>query len=1053
VWSGESRIIKFERNIQFLGPHSEVALQVIVPSHAPEIVQALLQDSPFPEKSIELGALTIQAATGKDVQFISGGGTVSFKGRGSVFSGVGIYTDPSQMLEALGLERRTAPSFELSGNPASCFVALRWGYDLSTSGKGSIALGGPGAVSFAMDKKGEALYAVIRRFERQTGLFTAITETVNSWVLPTHVTSANDLTPGTWLITQVDGAIALRLGARYGVDFNWVCAAELGGIRGDIGLRLELGAGVSLGFQANGSFSLVLGREPPDSSDKRVRFHLYRQRKSRWESAFSARATVQADPGGFLPGSFDDFVKAVFGVHGTQVFRDLVKWADPRQSPSGALAGVSLDYGLRLLHELTGLDPSLAFNEAVSRVNALVDTWNLLDHRVASILWKLLEEEADLDPVRNIASGLARGNSVSTKDLLYRELQSVDFFRTPAGLWLNSIATDCLLRTVSDPQQFRLLQQTAQLTCQLLDDGPNEALLHKLQETIDERLELKQIENVIDDASFSRLDEWLKARLAAFCGSHLDLTYIEQLRKAVHLVHEKSQEFDAKALTALSRKYAFEFARTYQQANTQTALLDVVFDLDASGTDYLLQQAVQGDFQSLLAEQKEGIHLNRAALTHQVSRHHHIEVELPFYKSSLDHINTALARAKAVDENEGRLLFYDLEAEDIVTAQNNRNSRLVIGGFLPSRFGNTVRVHSASSLSYGYSLRQVRRSIRLSDLEYELKPYLESYFLEYFTGNGEDNAQSLAALISALDKALRQIEREGKDEFGNALLSLELSLPSAIASSWLGAPADAKAPAYMNLSRRLQRKLRQLIPFFYFQDVRKYKNLDSAAVLLVYSSIPISTSVRKSDGGLVLNTDVDLYWDWMADDLRERMIYSGETTSALTAQLKRISSLLRATPDLSGTADFYDPARSAVLLRQATTQPWESLLKSLLSTEADIINGARDTGITLAEFLQAGAAPDHLMGTLARFGSKATDTFNRRIRSVYGGEAVRALGTMCFIEAAAALDPAVTDRRLSATLELIVVKKDSAFPLASYLDGKIPPKEDTVFEQRFVNMA
>jgi hypothetical protein len=300
---------------------------------------------------------------------------------------------------------------------------------------------------------------------------------------------------------------------------------------------------------------------------------------------------------------------------------------------------------------------------------------------------------------------------------------------------------------------------------------------------------------------------------------------------------------------------------------------------------------------------------------------------------------------------------------------------------------------------------------------------------------------------------LRQIEYDRTDDIGNALLSLELSLPSAIASSWLAAPADKNAPAYMNLSRRLQQKLRQLIPFFFFQDVRKYRDLASAAVLTVYSSIPISTAARKSNGDLILNTDADLYWDWMDEDLRERMIFSEETTSLLTAQLNRISLHLRATPGLSGTADFYDPDRCLVLLRQTTMPPWQSLLKSLLSTEADIINGAREAGTTLARFLQSGASPDQLVETLSRFGLKATDTFNRRISSLYGGDAVRALGTMCFIEAAAALDPTFIDRRLSATLELIVVKKDASFPLASYLDGKVPPAGDVLFEQRYVNMV
>jgi hypothetical protein len=174
----------------------------------------------------------------------------------------------------------------------------------------------------------------------------------------------------------------------------------------------------------------------------------------------------------------------------------------------------------------------------------------------------------------------------------------------------------------------------------------------------------------------------------------------------------------------------------------------------------------------------------------------------------------------------------------------------------------------------------------------------------------------------------------------------------------------------------------------------------------------------------------------------------------LAVQLERVVSFLRATPGLAGTADFYDPNAISSLMQKCISDPGATLLKSLLFVEAQIIREATEAGVSLAGFLRKPeATPDQLLELLTRFGSRATEAFHAQLASVYGGDAIRPLGTMLFVEAAAALKPEAQTSDASATLELIVVRKDSVFPLASYLGGEIPPPTDIVLQQRLLSLV
>jgi hypothetical protein len=72
------------------------------------------------------------------------------------------------------------------------------------------------------------------------------------------VRTASDLDPGTWLVVEVDGAIAVNLATTFGYDFSWVRETELGELKGDIGLKLQLGLAASVGFTARSRVAVVV---------------------------------------------------------------------------------------------------------------------------------------------------------------------------------------------------------------------------------------------------------------------------------------------------------------------------------------------------------------------------------------------------------------------------------------------------------------------------------------------------------------------------------------------------------------------------------------------------------------------------------------------------------------------------------------------------------------------------------------------------------------------------------------------------------------------------
>lgn len=1059
--TNEGVSILFTKNKKFLGSKSSPGVSFTV-NNAPDVLLALSTNNPFPDREISLGVVSAKASAGdKDIQFGKGAKTASFSGSASAFSGIGVYPDPRTLLRSLGLDDDLSPGLHLPPDPASNYLLLRWGYDLKAGGKGGIIFGGAGSANIGVDAKSEAVMAVIRRLPKTTGAASAVAETVESWLLPLQINSHEALPPGTWIVTDVDSTISVGMDVQFGFDFNWVKEVQAAGLSGDIGLRLQLGAKAAAGFQAGGRFAVVVSRDSSDEQDKKIRIRLFKQRRKGWNFALDAQAAVQGDFEDFLPANFDDFVKAVFRTHGSQILKDLEvidQWTNPNQDLTDMLAGLSSKYFKKFVQDTTGLDPQVAFDKAKGKLKDLLSKWNELDHKVASLIWKQVEQKVDLKKILEINNLLKGADEEAAKDFIQKQIADIAFFQTPQGQFLLALLPDeHVLSLLTNSETFEKVRNLAQKVSDVLDEGTVMETLVKLQDNINKRLNLDKIEQVVNETDFDDLDEWLKVKLSNFLDDKLKFSRIEEIRKTIHTLVGKRGEFYEKAKQALNRKYAFGFNAAFQKNTTSDALIDLTLDAAKGNVSNLIRQALLGQFDKILTKKHPGVTLHAASLTHGVRLQDNVQINLPFFDGSKTHLNSCLSEMNAIDEEDGRVFLYDVSAEDIVIKRNQQVSALSIGGHFRVE-ANGVQVHDPNALSYAYSFQQFRKNMKRADLQYQLKPYIDAYLPMAFLPAADGAAVAgFDAWLTDLELETERLHPNGAGNIGNTLLYLELSLPARIASAWTLAPEDKRAPQYMTMSKNIQRRLKELIPYYFFQNPENFKNHIPASVLLAYSAIPPSTAITVRSNKIVEDGS-GVYWNWPDKDEQILMLNNAATRKGLKIKLQSISERLKATPGLEQEADFYNPEQvdrflSDVIDKLAGNKT-TGHFRSLFFVESEIVDGAWKAGRDLAEFIRkAKNKPSKAVKRLTEFGAGITEAFNRDFRSIYGDDAIRPLGTLLFLEAALAFLPLDANTKPSALLDLVILRDEAEIQLGQKIRLDKLPAGDVVTHKQFIELG
>ncbi len=306
-------------------------------------------------------------------------------------------------------------------------------------------------------------------------------------------------------------------------------------LKQDIGLRLQLRVAATLGFEASGKYAVMVSRESGNAADQRIRLRLLKQSKRGMNFAFNAAASAQLRLPG-APQSVDELVMAVFDIHPSQLIDDLhaiEKWMGSEQTLPDALAGLTNEYVLRLLHDVTGIDPAAGFDAARRQVLDLFAEWDRLPQQVSGTLLKLLEEKGDLTKLGEMIAAITQDAPGAFRAAIDEQLKDIDFFRTPEGRWLEAAAVDGILTVITDAAAFKALQSAASATAKLLDATRLGPVLSRLQQALAARLDLGPIVEGIKENDFAAVDEWLRLKLSQFLGRRVDFAALQDVRATV----------------------------------------------------------------------------------------------------------------------------------------------------------------------------------------------------------------------------------------------------------------------------------------------------------------------------------------------------------------------------------------------------------------------------------------------------------------------------------------------------------------------------------------
>lgn len=1015
----------FPIDTSVLGPGSAASVSVSA-TRDPAVLAAIVGDTPFPAGQIDLGSITLQASDGAQISLGGVSGAVKFSFSAS--SGAGVYNGSTDALKSLALDSAPGLDLSISGDGTSRYVLFQAGYQASGSISGSHPIGVLGTLTFGVQGSSDGTFAVLHRFAPTDGAAKVLSDTIGSWRLPRQVSKSGDLKPGTWLVAQVDGSIAIQIAARLGYDFNFVRQAKLLGITRSLGAKIDAGLEATFGFTASGEYLVLLGRESDASA---VRLRLFKQRANGFN--FGLNLNVGVTGQNQLPGTIDDFVKAVLGVHGLQVVNDLhviEQWTDPTQDLGNTIARLGNREGLDLLTKATGIDAGQEFDNARQIVLNAFQQWDALPDRASAAIWKILGNASPqaTDQFKTFLSALANPDPNAQAQALSQAIANVTFGDSPQGQWLEAIADQGLL-VLSD--QLEVVQKLASQTQELLNGG----VIKNLQDFINQHLDLNQVQTAVQQNDFNAVDSWLVARLGDFLDQQLDLAALKQIQAAITALIQKASSIYQKGVQALNSTYSLTFAATYQQTNTSTALLDVNFTDQPAALVLLEKVVAEGNLNDLLVKDTPGVTLNKASLSHEIKRNSEVQVQLPFSGWDIQHVNDSLATLN-VENDGGRVLAYQLKAADSVRA-NRYESQLAILGKLKVVNGQ-LQVGALADSSVAYQSVQVQPNMPFSELQARTFPFATAQLANVFSA-----AAPLSTFYQTLKQTIGKLTGD-PNKCGDVALNLQVALPASVLGAWFQplSATDLKS-AQIQMSQALQAKLKELIPFYYFQNLDNLRQNAPGSALLVWAAIPISTTIDTQN----------IFWNWPDPNLRRAVVFDKQTTQSLLNAMGPAHDRWAAAGN-NNNAGFFAPGQVGRFQQAATVDTGDTLLQSLLLTEATMVQGAasalKDIQAALAQFA---TAPTEAIPRLAKFGADLSATFNKNLSVYSTSETMRTLNSLLLVEASKALATGIDGAATKALLGITLLKQGHAFQLKDFLNGDLPQAADVALGETLTNVG
>jgi len=130
------------------------------------------------------------------------------------------------------------------------------------------------------------------------------------------------------------------------------------------------------------------------------------------------------------------------------------------------------------------------------------------------------------------------------------------------------------------------------------------------------------------------------------------------------------------------------------------------------------------------------------------------------------------------------------------------------------------------------------------------------------------------------------------------------------------------------------------------------------------------------------------------------------------------------------------------------------LTGSLLFAERESIAAAVGSALEMAKFTgEAGGDAEEALEALANFGEKLTRTFHGRLSTLFGGETIRQLGSVVFLEASRVFDADVAGTKPVSRLVVTLLRPSAGEDvIADYVAGKEPKPLSIAIQQPIVEV-
>lgn len=950
------------------------------------------------------------------------------------------------------------------------YVLFSVGYSIKADAEGKWLFSG-GSLNAGVGVARAQRMAVIKKVSKETGLRSAIQETISELRSPKLIKKPAEFDQGTWLIVQSEGSIEGKFGVQVGYDYSWVYETDTPGLNGSVGLQAKLGAQLGIGFNIAGQYAVILSRNSVSFKNERdvvemkdaIRLQLYKQRKNGWNFAANLAASAQATGlDDFNENSLDELIKATLGIHYTQIM-DGLKLIEDLQDPAFLIEKLN-GFGEDLLKKITDTtDIDDYFDTAKAKLLDILDKWSKLGENAGAELWKLLDDQVgfDLDEIKEIKDKfieIAQGNQQEVQRYIEELLGDIHYQETPFGKLLNSILPqEDIIAAVIETNQFEQLQSKAQALVNLLDI---DAQIQNFHQTISEELKIDRIKEALENNDFTELGTWLTGILSDVIMDEAGNIVRDKLKEVNNFIKALKGKYDVikkKTVEALKKEYGASLAYNYQKESERSALIDASFIINDNSLHSSFKEALNGNFNNLLTNSQGDVFLKQGMLTHRVKKDRTISLTLPYMKRDFKKINESIAKGTFIDEQDGRLFMYELDAEDTIR-KSKRFSQLALDGIVKGMQRDEFHQDEAL-LRLSYSFKLAKNRFPTKHLEQIVEPFIGRYLQDVFRTTEEIEKKSIDQWILEMDDHIDQVNENGAKNFGRTMLNLELRIPSDIGKAWFKAPDEAKE--YEHVSDAIQGKLKEVVPMYFLEneDVFKHSYMrDSLYAILAYQSLPvISEFVIKRNGKFVA------HWKYNRGRNLLEQLNKTDTKFALMNSLREIVARLKYDPDpkINRLAANFDSVTtnqlSDILNRAATAGDWVNInLLSLLNIERKIISATVNAGVKLASFLdESETKPEEAVKALQEFGGIITGAFNK-----YSGISIiaskkdytRYIGPELFVAVARALDPEIDDNT-QGTLELLVLKRESDFNITSYLDGKVPEIDDLIISQKIMDLA